>query len=117
MDDRDESTKWEPHGGVLFCERVQYNPYQGVLYVPGKKNQEAVFKVLAVGEGVNGYAVGDLLVVERCFETVMGCWVREAYIYGKLPFAKQDLARVNNDAFPGTAADMPRMNTVPANGG
>jgi hypothetical protein len=99
----DESKKWVPagpmeakHQGVLFCEAVSYNPYKGRILMPGKKNQQAVFRVISVGEGVVGYEPGDLVVTEKCFETVMGVWIRTPFIYGKLPAKHAATSDVGN---------------------
>lgn len=99
----DESKKWIPvgpmeakHQGVLFCETVSYNPYRGKILMPGAKNQQLVFRVLSIGEGVKGYDIGDLLVTEKCFETVMGVFVRTPFIYGKLPAKDAEMADVGN---------------------
>lgn len=103
----DESKKWIPvgpmeakHQGVLFCEKVSYNPYKGKILMPGAKNQQYVFRVISVGEGVVGYDVGDLIVTEKVFETVMGCWLRTPFIYGKLPAKDAEMAEVGNGYIP-----------------
>jgi hypothetical protein len=82
-------TKWKAHGGVLLCEKIRYTAYDGNLILPGsKENNSYAFRVLDIGPGVEGYEVGDLLIVARVFETPeVGCWVRSVDIYGKLPVA------------------------------
>jgi hypothetical protein len=86
------STNWIPHkddgdgrGGVLLCEKVNYTAYEGNLVMPGETKQWA-FRVIAMGEGVEGYNVGDLVITHRIFETPdVGCWIREKEVLGHLP--------------------------------
>jgi hypothetical protein len=85
----DESTRWQAHAGVVLCTKEDYDPYSGLLVIPGSKTKHISFRVRAIGEGVEGYEVGDLLAVDRCFDTPMGSFVREQNILGKLSIKDQ----------------------------
>jgi hypothetical protein len=95
-----ESKKWEAHAGCLFCEKVEYDPYHGKLVLPGNKNKQTVFRVLNVGPGVEGYAVGDLIVTEKALDTVMGSFIRSPFVMGKLSVNHMN----GNDAIPPSPA-------------
>jgi hypothetical protein len=86
---RDESEKWEAHAGVLLCTKEDYDPYSGLLVIPGSKTKHICFRVRAIGAGVEGYEVGDLLAVDRCFDTPMGSFVRSPNVLGKLSVKNQ----------------------------
>jgi len=86
---RDESEKWKAHAGVVLCTKEDYDPYSGLLVIPGSKTKHVCFRIRAVGPGVEGYEVGDLLAVDRCFDTPMGSFVREPHILGKLSIHDQ----------------------------
>ena len=95
----DESKKWKAHAGILFCKELRYNPYQGNIILPGNKAAETVFQVLDIGPGVDGYEVGDLVVTRHAVKTVMGSFIREVDVLGKLDKSARAGATVSDPGF------------------
>jgi hypothetical protein len=83
-------TNWRARAGCLLCKKMEYDPYEGRLITVGSKSRQTVFEVIHVGAGIEGYEIGDLVVVEKGLETVMGTFVREPFVYGKLPKAERE---------------------------
>jgi hypothetical protein len=101
-------SKWKARAGVIYCEKTEYSTYQGRVILPGSKNKQTVFRILDVGPGVEGYEKGDLVIAEKVFETAMGYFIREPYVYGKL--LAKDVAPSDTAKFEGERP----MNASPA---
>jgi NADPH:quinone reductase-like Zn-dependent oxidoreductase len=87
---------WIPAPGYILCEEEAYQVNGGgrIIIPVTAKGRESAYRVIAIGEGVTGYEVGDYVAIKKAFKAPSVVFVRavatateDSDIVGKVPAA------------------------------